>query len=374
MNRPYSIAGFLKKRIFTVWENPACNRKTTNAMRSDLTRQSLSNTVFFFILILVVLWSADFIFQQPENKPALSSLPHKGFMPLGTILQQWLQPSRIVEIAISFVILFINAFFVVRIVVRNLIYSNKTYISALIYLIACIGLFNSSQHYISLVSTLLLMNCLEKILKVSKHKSAVNEYFMGGVFIGVAAIIYGPSILFFPLCIISFIIFRRFEWREFTAALAGIFLPVFLCGYVLWTAGGEPLHILSLFGEAIRFRIPGAIRIASYSDYLPNIAFMVLAAAMCIVSLIRFIKTRRAFRTRAVKAIYIFIWFLMICFSILIFTESTIYDMAAIIAIPVAVIGPLSFKEQSLKTYNYIIFALLILSAVAANVIPFFIR
>ena len=87
---------------------------------------------------------------------------------------------------------------------------------------------HNSQLIIQLISCLFLILILFQILNSTEKTIKYASFFNAGFIIGLISIFNPPFIIFFLLVIISLIIFKAHNWRNWLLPFLGLFIPFFL--------------------------------------------------------------------------------------------------------------------------------------------------
>lgn len=343
-------------------------------MGLDLTRQSLLKTLFYFVLLALIFWGAELI--QPERSglvAAAQNTPHvppPAGMPLGTLIDRWLGCVPGIGILLSSILVFINSFFVTRIVIRNVIFLERTYMPAIIYLLVSSGYYNSYMSFRPLLVAFLLLVAVEIVFKSYNRKTLVSgSYLIVGFIFGTAGAIYASALFLGALIPVGLFIFRLFDLREWIAAFGGWLLPLFFSAYGVWIAGGDFLSVVSECRAALM--TPSALPSAKlFSSF--EWTFIGCVAVLFVLSIITFLGRRRSYKLKPFKVYIFFIWMLVVSASILIFVPCRSLYQLPILAVPLAVIIPTYFNSRKPNFVSNFLYALMMGCAVVIHLLPFF--
>lgn len=209
-------------------------------MNIDITRQSLFNTILYFVLLFILIWSRELFFDVPLSNITIPDYNgYNGVMPLVQLIQGTLKHISIyVLMSLYLGLLFYNSFFITRIVIRKVLFVNRRYVPAIIYLVYC-SCKEQSVDILSQVVVLFILMSLEGFLSVDKNKSSVDIIFRSSFYLGMASLLYMPVIIFLPALLIAPLILNYFSFKKFVVILAGFFVPIFLYSYVSWLIDGN---------------------------------------------------------------------------------------------------------------------------------------
>lgn len=343
-------------------------------MSLDLTRQSLLKTLFYFVLLAVIFWGAELVDPVRSGLAAAAYgeqvvAPPAG-MPLGTLIDQWLEYVPGVGILLSSILVFVNSFFVTRVVIRNVIFLERTYMPAIIYLLVSSGYYNSYMSFRPLLVAFLVLAAAEIIFKSYNYKAlATGPYMVVGFIFGTAGAIYAPALFLAALIPVGLFIFRLFDIREWIAAIGGWLMPLFFSAYGVWLAGGDFLSVIPACRDALMtpLGLPSASLISSFEW-----TFIGCVAVLFVLSIVTFLGRSRSYKLKPFKVYIFFIWTLVIAALILAFVPCRSFYQLPILAIPLAVIIPTYFNSRKPNFISNFLYALMMGCAVVIHLLPFF--
>lgn len=342
-------------------------------MSLDLTRQSLLKTILYFVLLAVIFWGAELF--QPERSGLVAAahdtqmLTPPAGTPLGTLLDQWIRQVPGIGILLSSILVFINSFVVTRLVIRNVIFLERTYMPAIIYLLVSSGYYNSYMSFRPLLVALLVLIAAENIFRSYNYKAlATGPYMVVGFTLGAAGAIYAPALFLVILLPIGLLLFRLFDLREWIAALGGWLIPLFFSAYGVWLAGGNFTDTFVQCRDALLTSTPlPPAKLFSSFEW----TFIGCVVILFILSIITFLGRRREYKLKPFKVYIYFIWMLIVTASILAFVPSRSLYQLPILAIPLAVIIPTYFNSRKPNFVTNFLYVLMMGCAVVIHLLPF---
>lgn len=343
-------------------------------MSLDLTRQSLLKTLFYFVLLAVIFWGAELVDPVRSGLAAAAygeqiMAPPAG-MPLGTLIDHWLGYVPGIGILLSSILVFVNSFFVTRVVIRNVIFLERTYMPAIIYLLVSSGYYNSYMSFRPLLVAFLVLAAVEIIFKSYNYKAiATGPYLVVGFIIGAAGAIYVPALFLVTLIPIGLIIFRLFDIREWIAAFGGWLMPLFFSAYGVWLAGGDFTGVVSECRQVLTtpLALPPANLFSSFEW-----TFIGCVAVLFVLSIVTFLGRRRSYKLKPFKVYIFFIWMLAVAALILAFVPCRSLYQLPILAVPLAVIIPTYFNSRKPNFVSNFLYVLMMGCAVVIHLLPFF--
>lgn len=280
--------------------------------------RSLSETNLV-LLIFVAIFFRVFIFIENANRldfdfgnPFVKSL-------VSAELSQSLLAE--VNVAISLVLMFIQALLINRVVNAYSIIGKPTFLPALLFIT-----FSSLFPQFAILSPMLLCNFLliwiiYRLLSIYQSNGVRFIMFDVGMIIGVGTLIYLPFVTILPIVWISLIIFRPFVWREWLLGIVG-FITVFLtlALYYFWNDSLSQFYKTWL-PLSMNLNANLNIDIYDYWVLLPVIIILLLAIFQLQQNFFRkSIQIRKAFQ------IFFFL-FLLTLISFYIETSFSIYNL-----------------------------------------------
>ncbi|HXC05666.1 MAG TPA: hypothetical protein VNZ86_12980 [Bacteroidia bacterium] len=141
-----------------------------------------------------------------------------------------------------------SAFLLNYIVNQHSLLAKKTYLPAMLYLLynACTGDF-LRLHPGSITNLFIIATC-HQLFNTYRKDSARAEVFNAGLLIGLASIIYLPSLVLFLFVWITLIIYRPFIWQEYVLSLLGFLMPwMFFLVYYFWNDQLQTIGVRLIF-------------------------------------------------------------------------------------------------------------------------------
>jgi hypothetical protein len=113
---------------------------------------------------------------------------------------------------------------------------HKQLVAAAVYLVLMSSSPLMVQPNIMLVVNLVMIVLLHVVLSLYGQQEPYNRLFDAGVLLGIASLIYFPSVFFVFFLLTALMIFQLFHWREWLIPLIGLATPfVFVAVWFFWT-------------------------------------------------------------------------------------------------------------------------------------------
>lgn len=305
----------------------------------------------FFILPLILL---VFMLKSMITPELVLDSPSFLFTKIDAVFYEY----KYLKLFLGFFFIISLSFYIKSVFNAHDYYQIESALPSLLFVIligAWSGFHFFSPLYISLLFILLGLN---QILFVYHQKNIIAEVFNAGFFLGLAAIIYYPAVLF----ILSFWLFismnRAFNFREYLFPTMGLALPFFFLGvYFFYFDLPYDFIYISNFEE-----VPSLISIASITQRI----FLVLNGIAIIVALPFFIKqiSRAKVKAKNNRRMILILFLNSMLIYYLSFDFFPIHNRELLLVIPMVFIIPFYFYNvsslfQNLLFYFWIVAALL---------------
>lgn len=340
-------------------------------MSFNIARQSFGLTITISsLLLLLFFWSRTWVmdgglYSDTNTQFATDTFSNAAMMmPISEyIYSHFLNIPQILRQFAIAILVFINGVLITRIVTRNMVVTERTYVPIIICVIISCGLFAGDSIIIPILASSFFIYAFDMILRSFKRIPEYSLVFNGALYIGLAILLYPPTAIFIPILPIAMVILRK-NGREWIIALAGLSLPILLCSYIYWGIGED-------FSYSIRSIVEILSQISIRTDYASmlqqpqQIVFGFTVAVISVCSLIKFIKNGSRTRTRPYKTYLMATWSLVLAGIVTLVLSSGIYA-TPLLALPLAIIIPYYFSSAK-GWFANLLYTLLLSSVVVCN-------
>lgn len=229
----------------------------------------------FFIVIIAFGMRFGMLLQLPETiEFNFSELSHRLLLPV-----PWESPFRPgPNIIIAMLLVIVQAMLLNRIVNQHNLLGRPSFLPALMYVTISAMLMPFMILSPVLICNFLLIWMIGKFLNIHRRAEINSLMFDMGMIVGAGTLIYFPFIAMFILLLISLLIFRAFNWREWISGFIGFALVYFfLAVYYYWN---DTLGQFYKIWLPLANPFPGRIQI-NLNDYIvlaPLVVILVLSA------------------------------------------------------------------------------------------------
>lgn len=320
-------------------------------MHVDLTRHSLGWTLLLFAGLTALFWMRGVAAPLPEAG-AFSTQ-----MPLGLWIDRagaWL-PLGLRNLLIVLIV-FWNGLLLTRVMSRNMLVLERTYMPFILYLLVACGLSFGRTSLAPYVAAGLLVTAFDLMVGSFRRVVVYAKSFDSALLTGLSALVYGPAAVYALLLPCSLILFRK-GWREWLTTTVGLALPFLIASYVYWGLGEPFLHVWNLWLQEMSERLGSpffwqqtseAFRAGSVAGSQGALALMIAAWVPIVLvtwaALAVFLFKARSMRTRPYKTYLYFVWILF--FSLLLgVTPGGSAAELPLLAAPLAIVMPTYFNR-----------------------------
>ena len=247
-----------------------------------------------------------------------------------------LVPSTLTQNILACILIFFQAVYINRIVVKHRIASEITLFPGLIYIILVSLL--PQYTYLSpvLIANTFILMAFSEIFKIYKRPFVMKQIFNSGFMISIAAIIYLPYIIYILAGIIGLAIIRSFKTKEILQYLSGIVIPVFLYGSWVFYKRHLVEKMGSIYSGKLGF--PSHILNIDMQGYL-GLAAITVILLYCFFSYSGYLMKKSI---QVQKKIDILFWLSFFAVVSILIYDHLDYDHLLMLAIPLSILLSMS--------------------------------
>jgi hypothetical protein len=265
--------------------------------------------------------------------------------------------NKFLILLVNFLFIGIGVLLVSLIAVNEEIVDKQNYFPVFLYLLLCVVSVNPLQVTSQIFTNIFVLFSVYRLLNIYRKENALKEIFEAAFWLCCSAFITISSIISFPLFFIILLILRPFNWREWSIALLGFFMPLFMY---------ESMAYLSDFN---RWYLPEAtllffqyLRVPSFSEYY--LPLTVTLIVLLVFSVFYYLGHGFGNTVKKQKTKAILLWFLF--FSLFGFFSGGANSSSILLtyAFPLAFfIGDYLFSMKRIKITNTILAIVLFCAA-----------
>jgi hypothetical protein len=176
--------------------------------------------------VLVLLVLIPFLYWIPDF---FKAVPLQDLAFTGTIPALWIASFnahyRVISMLIALLIILTNAFLLIQLNTIHIFIPVRTQLPALFYIVLTAGFNPTHQLTPALLCSLLVIIILFRLFVTYKNDGPSVNFLDAGFLIAVASMIYFPAILLFLFLLVSLVMLRPPNWREWVYVFLGLILP-----------------------------------------------------------------------------------------------------------------------------------------------------
>lgn len=185
----------------------------------------------FILAIAIILWG-----EQLFSLQNIALYYDTSSMPLYAILKKILQPDSVYSVLISILITLLNVYLIVRLNANYRLINKGTYLPGVLYMFFAMSHETLRQLNPLLFGVTFLLLSIDRILISYKEHVAIRHYFEASFLLSIGSLFYFNLIYFEIFILISLIVLRTFNWREWISSVIGCITPyIFVFGYYFLT-------------------------------------------------------------------------------------------------------------------------------------------
>jgi hypothetical protein len=311
-------------------------------------------------LVLLVMW----IFILPKGEIGNT----ENAFPLFLYTLHGIRELRWLQIALSLLIVVLQAFYLTSVINRQSVLRDSSNLPALMYVVLMSCFPEQLSFNPLLFANFFIIVFLDRLFDLYHSESAVFQTFDAGLFIGIAALFYWPSLFLFPLIWASLVLLRPFNLKEWITSLMGVGFPFMVFAlFLFWFDLFTPASILAVFEPLYRVQFTAVFN-ETYIILFGILLFIILA------SVYTFFKEFRSFaKIKTRKFLFLLVgFFLFAALSYMVSVKTTMVSLS-FLAVPLSVLFSNYFVSIKNQIIAEILFILL-LAAVVYNQVLFFLQ
>lgn len=299
-------------------------------MSPNVVRQPL---LLAFLSLLAIIIAA--LMQDSYAIPAPTAMIST---PIGDLLQSFQEDHPRWSQIVAGILIFLSGILTGRLTVRYGLYPMNSSLAISLYgLVAC-GILLGRDCLVEFSAAFVLLLSVRSFFACFRNGYAIGDSFRASLFLGFLPLIYAPTLPLVVLILPAAICLRR-TLREFFVSLCGVLLPLLVVCYIAWGLNYDPLAVPVQLWNA--FLSDSGYHFFGDSHLLsPALVGITLFISLCAIFF-----TLASFRTLSIKAkgILLFTMILFVATAALAAAPSATPGLLAIIALPGAILMPLTF-------------------------------
>ncbi len=330
----------------------------------DITRSSLFSTMLYcLILVALFWWGTTTGAQQWEIDATLRGDSWNILDQLG--FREW-RLSDISSKIIGALLMFVISFMVARLAIRNVIFLERTYMPSVLFVLLSSMFYNNEQSIAPLVATMFIV--IASSMGMSSYmvkRMAIRKLFSSALYFGLALSVYPPSVYLAPFVFVIVSIFRISHIKEWIVAIVGLVLPIGLMFLVFWSFELDFQYRWSLFYEAMTINDGSTRMLRGWNLDIVQYLFIAIVVLLFMLSIIRFLRTRKSYKHRSVLCVGYFVIFSFWSVAVMLLSPARSLYMLPIVALPLSILIPIFFAASRPTFWNNALYITLLMLSIA---------
>jgi hypothetical protein len=254
------------------------------------------------------------------------------------------------------------ALLIIQLNTRFLLLSQRSYLPGVTFLLISLCFFNVKLFHPALIAAILILFATENLIDTYRQDNLTYKIFDASLLIGIAALIYPPTLFLILFLYIALLILRPFFWREWAFVILGVALPFYLTYSFMYIFHG--VEFKSLFLDYFNFLHIDCFNADIHpvkSIALYYLLFLVLLGSAQIIQSLGIIKIIVR------KSYYIFFALFINLLLIYFFVPCAGKEMLVLLAVPLSYLLSFYFQSARNKRIKNIFFDLLVILLLMAR-------
>lgn len=213
-------------------------------------KSRLGSAVVIMLLIFAVWWTT-LIGKAPSYSFIFDSFPMPFYKALASYLNHypfWLK-------IISFALFFISGIYLLALNNKYIILKSRSYLPILFFTLSSAAFLPIQRLNPALVSLILVLFFADHLFAIYQIRDPLDNLFRAGIAVGVATLFYAPAAIFAIWALLTLLVLRSFNIREWFVLIFAFTVPWLLYMLVLFIINEDiltPYHafVTSLFTES----------------------------------------------------------------------------------------------------------------------------
>jgi hypothetical protein len=309
-------------------------------------KNNIQTSIILLLIISLGLWLGSFWFinTQPISINYKEHVLYSYFFETGFSLY--------VHQLITLSIILLGAFLVNFLAIEQEITSKTNNLPAFLYILFACSANTKIAIEPILTANIFIIPSIYFLINSYRKDYALSEFFKAGLLMGIASFFCIHYILIFPICFISLIILRSFNWREWVILIIGLLTPLYLYASISYLKTADAFFIFSMLKEAT-----SNIQNPVISEYY--VSFILISFLAIVFAITHYVGKGFGGKVKTQKTKYILIWMLFLSLLLLFFEQQS--DMILLpCIIPISIIiGDYLSEIKQLKIANTLLFLII---------------
>lgn len=264
-----------------------------------------------------------------------------------------------IYVVLSFSLIFLQAYLLTGFINNNRLMTKANFLPGMAYMIVTSLLPDFSTLSSPLIVSTLFLLIFIMLFSAHNEKVTQGNIFNAGLILGLAALIFPPSLIFIVWIYIALATLRPFKLNEWLALLLGVLTPYYFSIILLYLTDNIALnYFFNGFGIAFRYE--------KFSLWHAGMLFLILMPLLAGVFYIQTNSGRMLIHVR--KAWNLFLLYAGVCLAITFVNVGNGIENWVLFLLPAAALHGYGYFNGELKLYPKIAFWLSVVFIIAAQI------
>jgi hypothetical protein len=282
--------------------------------------------IFLIAVTFIGIWINPYLHPSEVSSLQFSSDP----MPLYGILSSIVGKNYFTGLVATSIMVIAVSFLLVNFNTASFFINERTYLPALIYILAG-GFFPESQFLNpALPASIFLMLAIVRIMDGYRKAGVPNNFFDAALLISTGSLFYANLIWFGLLVIIGISLIRTVDLSAIAITIVGLLTPYLLTFGFYYVTGKDLRALMTLMRNNL------FLRTEAFHFSGVTIAILIISSIMVIMSLFYLMSMLNSKKIKSRQTFSILIWSFLICMAVYFILPPVSVEIVWITAIPIS--------------------------------------
>lgn len=313
----------------------------------------------FILLLLFATWLATLLGKSPTYSFLFDSFSMPFYRALASYLNRYPLWQNIVSIALFL----ISGIYLLVLNNKYIILKSRSYLPILFFTLSSAAFLPIQRLNPALVSLFLVLLCINHLFAIYQNHNPLDNLFRAGLAVGVATLFYGPAVVIAIWALLTLLVLRPFNLREWFVLIFAFTVPWLIYMSVLFIVNDDILKPYHAFLTSIFTEWEPAI-----DDKIFRIfgGFLAIPFGVSIFSVF----PKLTFQKKIIRRYYtVLLHLFIIGLLAFFFIPGVSYEIFYITAVPSAFIVSSYFSDAKPNFWNELLLWLPIVGAIVVQVV-----
>jgi len=176
--------------------------------------------IFIIAIVISILWLSSLL------DPTAMKIPADNLgMPFYDFINSFIPENSLISVLMALVLVIVQSVLLIQFNKRNIVINYRTYLPAFFYIIIASSFIPLQRFNPAVIGSFFIFIAISFVYTTYRVDYALNNHYLAGFFISIAALFYAPFAFFIIILWISLLILRPFIGREWLVGILGFLTP-----------------------------------------------------------------------------------------------------------------------------------------------------